>query len=74
MTCIDFRLAYLQVNLTNSNGDDQGHAHFNSDYLGGSYRMLLLSSRKSCMGFQLAYLHLNFTNSNSEGQDQAQFD
>ena len=33
-----FRLAYLYLTLTNSQGQDQGQAHFDSEYLGNGVK------------------------------------
>ena len=35
---MSFRLAYLHLTLTYSKGKDQGHAHFDNEYLGNKDR------------------------------------
>ena len=56
-SCMGFRLAYLNLTFTNSVGQDQGHAHFDSENLGNGDR-LIVTIAVNHMDFSLAYLQL----------------
>ena len=56
-----FKFAYLHLTLIPFNGPDQGHAHFDSEYLGNGEREGIIQlplNGRSCMSFRLTQLHL----------------
>ena len=56
---VDFITAYLHLILACSIFQDQGHAHFDNEYLGNSSREITNYqwTNQSYMGFRLTYLH-----------------